>query len=1627
MLTLLNGRDASSILAQSTSERVYAYSSTSTSYSTQSNIWNRPVKIIHLGPLQDPLSHAVHAIAEGHVTTVTMPSSSLLSSIPYLYKLASDRSSVVIHVSAGSCTSFADFTQVMSVRESGVAFMSASSVQEVYDLSLIAHVVSLLTSTPFLNFFDSTRISDEFSSIQLLETEHLLEFFPQSLVEKFKSRSSVPETCKQSAYLKYKGAEKRSMEENEEKVIEPSVYNTTKDIMHKFSNATGRLYHPLEYTGHPEAECVIVSMGAGATVVEKTLNSIQKAHTENKFGALRIRLYRPLSEKDLLDALPSTVQNIAVLEPIDDSNSCWNPLFLDVAAAYQVIGNDDVEIISGQYGVKKDSDLSPDMVLAVFQGLVAGSLNQRFEVAYLDWSNSHIEVAMPPYTDQLVFIECSSLAMSFAQSPGMNVQLYTKHEKCETHVRLTESEGTFLPSLIQSADALIIHHLPLSGEENQAIIKAIEILSSGGYLIIGTPFDLESSLSVNMKNTIYKKQIKIVAINNIDIIFKQSKTLSDIVNNKESTVISIPSNWTGDTNDSSVTIKNITLPKKPNKSFLPIETPYLQALNQVFGSRLHIYNAYCYDSAWSPNKSHNNSATPEFGYGCLINRIQERSRFVHSVIDIIQNASSISDEIRILSQWLLLVNSTTCSFKSINEAADLVKCILPSFPSLLSKEELLYETSNWLVGSDTWGFDLGLSGLHHIITSGENVNILIVDTTPYSSQTEREQRKKDIGLYAMNYGSVYVASVALYSSYTGVLQALIEADAYKGTSIVLAYLPQTSDLPDPIATLKETKISVDNGAWPLYCWNPVLEAKGEEMFTLYSQRIKKDLEAFLARENYLTQLVSSHPDISNTLVSSLENDTKNRHYKLKSKARADYARLISGMSSSQGPPLTVLFGSDNGNGESVARKIAARAKLKGAQVKMMAMDDYGDITELANESNLVIICSTTGQGEMPFNAREFWKSLNNLVVGDINLLEVNIAVFGLGDSHYWPRKEDVAFYNRPGKLLDAKFEVLGASKLVSLGLGDDQDDDGFQTGLSTWLPALWKALNIKDTGTEEEKEPIYTDDQMKIDSNYLRGDIAKELVSYSTGAISEITQKLIKFHGAYAQDDRDLREERKKQGLEKAYSFMIRVRTPGGVATSKQWIAMDDVSNKFGNKTLKLTTRQSFQLHGVLKKNVRSSIRAINKSLLSTLGTGGDVCRNIMSTPITEIPEIHGQVQTLVKELVDILSPKTSAYHEIWLNNSMVAGKAIQDFEPLYGPTYLPQKFKVVIAVPPNNDVDVYAHDLGYIAIVDTNTRMITGYNVLIGGGMGMTHGNKKTYPRTATLIGYIPANAAVEITKAVVLTQRDRGDRINRKNARFKYTVDKFGVAFIKKEIEEKSGVKFEKARPFSFDDNIDRYGWTKGLCETWNFCMFIENGRVKDSPEFRCKSGLRELARFHKGEFRLTPNQNLIICNIPESDLEKTKAHLAKFKLDNLSFTGIRKTSMACVALPTCGLAMAESERYLPQLISLLEDTMEEAGLREDSIVTRMTGCPNGCSRPYLAEMAFVGKAPDTYNMYLGGSKKGERLNKLYLENLREEGILNEVKPMIKRYALERNENEAFGDWVIRAGYIKETTMSQ
>ncbi|KAK3080945.1 Sulfite reductase [NADPH] subunit beta [Coniosporium uncinatum] len=511
------------------------------------------------------------------------------------------------------------------------------------------------------------------------------------------------------------------------------------------------------------------------------------------------------------------------------------------------------------------------------------------------------------------------------------------------------------------------------------------------------------------------------------------------------------------------------------------------------------------------------------------------------------------------------------------------------------------------------------------------------------------------------------------------------------------------------------------------------------------------------------------------------------------------------------------------------------------------------------------------------------------------------------------------------------------------------------------------------------------------------------------------------------QDDRDLRDERKAQGLEPAYAFMIRCRLNGGVATPDQWLRMDAVSTDLGNETMKLTTRQTFQFHGVVKGKLRPAMQAINKAMMTTIAACGDVNRNVMCSPLPDQSQYHADVYAVSCKISDHLLPSTTAYHEIWLKDddgtkTQVAGDAVQDYEPLYGPTYLPRKFKISIAIPPHNDTDVYAHDIGLIAIKGSNGRL-EGFNVLAGGGMGVTHNMKKTYPRTGSMLGFVPTEYTHIACEKIMLVQRDHGDRKNRKHARLKYTIDDMGVDVFRSKVEDIWDQKFQEARPFHFDSNIDTFGWQKDENGKNHFTMFIENGRIEDTADFPMKTGLREIAKVHKGDFRLTPNQHLVLGAVPDEEMPQIKEMLAKYKLDNTNFSALRLSSSACVAFPTCGLAMAESERYLPELITKLEGVVEENGMRQDSIVMRMTGCPNGCARPWLAEVAFVGKAYGAYNMYLGGGYHGQRLNKLFRASIKEEEILEIMKPLLKRYALERNEGERFGDFCIRIGMIKPT----
>lgn len=542
---------------------------------------------------------------------------------------------------------------------------------------------------------------------------------------------------------------------------------------------------------------------------------------------------------------------------------------------------------------------------------------------------------------------------------------------------------------------------------------------------------------------------------------------------------------------------------------------------------------------------------------------------------------------------------------------------------------------------------------------------------------------------------------------------------------------------------------------------------------------------------------------------------------------------------------------------------------------------------------------------------------------------------------------------------------------------------------------------------------------IKVESNYLRGTITPSLNNTITGSVADDDLMLIKFHGIYQQDDRDLRRERKQQKLEPLYSFMIRARVPGGVATSAQYIKMAELATHHSNGSLRLTTRQAYQWHGVFKRNLKTTIAGINQAMLDTIAACGDVNRNVMANPLPETSQLHAEIYEWSKKISEHLLPKTKAYHEIWLDGEKIESSQQTTTEPLYGQTYLPRKFKTAIAIPPYNDVDVFANDLGFIAIVEQ--QKLIGFNVSVGGGMGSSHGDSSTYPRVADVIGFCHLDQVLAVAENVVKVQRDFGNREVRKLARLKYTIDRLGIDEFKKKLFAYQGFKLQPAKPFTFKHNADRYGWMQDEKKQWHCTLYIHSGRIIDSEESQLFKGLLAIAKINSGEFRITPNQNMIISNIPAETKPKIEALLAQYNIsDGTLESPIRLNSLACVAFPTCSLAMAEAERYLPSFISKLEYLLEQYQLIKQPINIRMTGCPNGCARPFLAEIGLVGKGPGKYNLYLGASHNGDRLNKLYRENINEQTILLVLQKILESYASDRLPNEFFGDFVIRKKII-------
>jgi len=550
-------------------------------------------------------------------------------------------------------------------------------------------------------------------------------------------------------------------------------------------------------------------------------------------------------------------------------------------------------------------------------------------------------------------------------------------------------------------------------------------------------------------------------------------------------------------------------------------------------------------------------------------------------------------------------------------------------------------------------------------------------------------------------------------------------------------------------------------------------------------------------------------------------------------------------------------------------------------------------------------------------------------------------------------------------------------------------------------------------------DKLHPDETLKSASDQLRGAISEGLVDPLTAAVPGEDPKLMKFHGLYLQDDRDLRDERRRQRLEPAFSFMARVRLPGGICSPSQWLKLDSLARDYGGESLRLTTRQTFQFHRIQKHNLSSLMKGLDEVLLDTKAACGDDCRGVMCSVNPSLSDLHAEVYAIAKNASDWAVPKTGAYREIWFGEERRPRRGAE--EPLYGKTYLPRKFKIGFVLPPSNDIDVYAQDLGFIAIVENGE--LKGFNVAIGGGMGRIDRNPNSYPRLADVIGFVEVEDVLPTIEAVMSTQRDYGNRADRARARFKYTIDDKGLHWIKSEIEARLGFALAPARPFTFTSNGDVLGWQSGDGGLEHLTLFIQSGRLVNRDKTRLLDGVREIAEMHTGEFRVTPNQNLIIANVPEDRRRDIERRLEANGLSELNRgSGLRLNSMACVALPTCGLAMAEAERYLPTLIPKIESILDEHGLFDEPITLRMTGCPNGCARPYISDIGLTGRAPGKYNLYLGGGFHGQRLNGLVLENVGEEAILEKLTSVIAHYAAEREASEHLGDFVLRAGYLSE-----
>jgi sulfite reductase (NADPH) hemoprotein beta-component len=1670
-----------------------------------------------------------------------------------------------------SISIFGDHSDIMSARETGFAMLSSNNAQECHDMAVIAHLASLRASSPFVHFFDGLRVSHEVCKITTFSKQTLVDLVPPEVAafrkqlhkENATTLSSIAEANARTQRLipeivsdimsnmsdqfgttyqifEYAGSQQADTVfvamGSGTSVVEEFV-GSARDA--KVGVVKVRLFRPwsaqafLDSFPSTVKRVIVCNRTRDQTAINEPLFMDVAASFNSAFYPSSKEVPRIQSAEFGLGVEDFTPESVLKMyRHLSAPGADKTPAILQPPAANDLkqfvvwgFGGDGTltscKDILNIVGMNSDLNVQGYFTFGTLEGEVVTSCHLRAGVGAI-------------HQQYLVTAEGSADYVAVHSTALFNEYDVLKPLKVGGNLLVNCSFGSGSPSLndIQHFFPAEAIRVMVEKKVNLFLVDSHKVILAGGQgsskrmdLVMQTLFFKLSGLGTTLFP--FNKAVQLMRDlakqrgENLNTAVLQSN-LSTIDAAAQHALVKVAmSDFSKVERREEQGLHLQIAPSALPQLVMPVnvETPYIRLLNVLLGDRLAILNA-------AGNLYEDNA---EYGYGSHLALEQQRSRLaekLHHLLLYNEKMKSAEEPRSVISpaletsitEWVEVRDN----FKAVDNSGAL-EALLKEEKELLggkgsteseliaavwAERDLLRRKSHWIIGGDGWAYDIGYGGLDTVLSSNQNVNVLIIDTSPGDGELSPAKKlvssftrdkssppslsataKSGMGLYAMQSGNAYVASIALHASYSQAVHALEEAAAYPGPSVVVAYLPSNRDV-ETASTQ-----AVLNGTWPLYRWRPTIydtshavdpsddvpesdnkssdsgskkrpkflfdsETVNSELYTYMSNNASLETDAEQQSTDALVVLKNPVlPGVHSSTQKTLSLHKKNLEQAAERdqlKLQSTYAKLMEklGINVSVGgdeplkPKLAIIFGSDGGRAEKVAKEFEAEGKAKGITVAFCKAANHafeGHEDPIAGLQHLIeadekqkwvllFVVSTAGQGEFPENSKEFAKALVNAEEKHF-FTNLRFAVFSMGDRNYWARAEEKHFFCKAGFDADKKLVELGAQQLVECGVGDDQDEDGYNTGLDKFSVIFWSAvLQLANGGggdmslaAPKPKKEVKDNNQIKIESNYLRGTIAEGLLDTSTGGISAEDGQLTKFHGIYQQDDRDIRNDRKKAGLEPAYSFMIRVRVPGGVATPAQHLRISELADLYGNGDMKLTTRQAYQLHGILKSNLKKTIQEINYTLMDTLAACGDVNRNVMCTVNPHNSRVHKQAVGLAVAISAHLSPQTSAYHEIWLDKKKVSASA--DEEPLYGKLYLPRKFKVTIAVPPHNDVDVFAHCAGFIAIVENDE--LVGYNVTAGGGMGMTHNMKETFPRLADVLGFCTPEQAVDVVEKIMLVQRDFGDRKNRKHARLKYTLDDRGADWYREEVESRLGYKLGEARPYTFTTSAETFGWSKDSDGKWHYTMFVENGRVIDKDvqhsegselkPRKYKTGLDALMREHKGEVRLTNNQNIMLSNIEDADKAAIEHILKEYNLDNSEFSQPRKTAMACVALPTCTLALAEAERYLPNLMKKIEKIMAECGVGHESINIRMTGCPNGCARPYLGEIGFVGRAPGVYNMYMGADHAGQRLSKLYKEAINEEQILECLRPIFEAYGKEREDDERFGDFTIRKGYIK------